>query len=231
MSVKTKAALSSVVALNLALVAGTALAYEPGDIVLRAGLAHVDPDSSSSAILLNGSPAPATADRVSVDSNTQLGLTGTYMFMPNFAVEVLAATPFSHTVTVDGGALDGADVADVKHLPPTVSVQYFPMASDSPIQPYVGLGLNYTLFFDEELDSGFESTLGSGGSIKLDDSIGLAFQAGVDYAITDELVLNASLWMVDIDTEADIKMDNGTTLTTDVEIDPLVFMLGVGFRF
>ena len=228
MTAKLKASVS-LLALGVALASGSALAYEKGDIVLRAGAAMVDPDEESSLIYAGGTGLPNTS--VTVDDNVQLGLTGLYMVSNNIGVELLAATPFSHTVSAKGlEALNVDEVADVKHLPPTVSVQYFPMSSDSAFQPYVGIGLNYTIFFDEEATTSFEAAAGE-SSVDLDDSFGFAFQLGCDFAISDNLVLNAAIWKVDIDTSAMIDTANLGVVTVDVDIDPMAYMLGVGYKF
>lgn len=233
-AINVKASVSAL-ALGVAMASGSALAYEQGDIVARAGIAVVDPDASSS-VLTHSALGPLPGTSVDVDDNTQLGLTFLYMLSSDVGIELLAATPFSHTVTAKG--LDGLglglpaslDVADIKHLPPTVSIQYFPMDSTSAFQPYVGLGLNYTVFFDEELTSEFEGALGT-GKIKLDDSFGLAFQLGCDYAVSDQLVINAAIWNIDIDTSATIKFDAGGNIKTDVDVDPWAYMVGVGYKF
>ncbi|MCP5019550.1 MAG: outer membrane beta-barrel protein [Ketobacter sp.] len=226
MAVKLKASVS-VLALSVAMASGSALAYQQGDMVARAGLAMVDPDASSTPLVLNGNVVSDTS--VDVDDNTQLGLTFTYMLSDDIGVEVLAATPFSHTVTAKGLG-DDLDAIDLKHLPPTVSIQYFPMASDSVFQPYLGVGLNYTTFFDEKLTSDFKAVFGD-GDVSLEDSFGLAFELGCDYQLSDNLVLNAAIWTIDIDTSATIKLDSGNKITTDVDIDPLVYMVGVGYKF
>ncbi|MCB1638885.1 MAG: hypothetical protein KDI15_08560, partial [Thiothrix sp.] len=92
------------------LLAGTsqAWAYEAGDIVVRFGAAHVDPAGDGA---LDGA--------LDVDSNTQLGVSASYMLNANFGVAVLAATPFKHDIT-----LNGTDIGSTKHLPPTVTAQY-----------------------------------------------------------------------------------------------------------
>ncbi len=227
MAAKLKASVS-VLAMGVALASGSALAYQQGDMVLRGGAAMVDPDASSTPLAINGVEVDGTS--VDVDDNTQLGITFTYMLSDNVGIGVLAATPFSHTVSAKGVLASDLDVLDVKHLPPTVSVQYFPMASDSKFQPYLGIGLNYTVFFDEKLTSDFKDVLGD-GSAKLKDSFGLAFELGCDYELSDNLVLNAAIWSIDIDTDATIKLDAGPKITTDVDIDPLVYMVGVGYKF
>jgi len=202
-------------------VAPAAQAFEAGDFILRAGVVHVAPDDSSDEVLLAG--GAQTGSKVAVDSNTQLGIRGTYMFTSNLGLGVLAATPFKHNITAKGGALVDlglTDVGETKHLPPTVTLQYYPMKSSSSVQPYVGVGVNYTTFFEEK------SHLGS--ELELDDSVGVAAEVGVDYMLSEQFGLNAAIWWADIDTEAEIK---GVTEKLDVEIDPMVYMVGFTYKF
>ena len=221
------------VAVALALTAGGVQAYEGGDIIVRAGAATVAPDVDSGKLKGNGAQvdeggAPTTVD---VNSNTQLGLTLTYMLDANWGVELLAATPFSHTLKTKGGLNSLGNLADVKHLPPTLTLQYYPMASGSAFQPYVGAGLNYTTFFDESFKSEHK---GAFGNLKLKDSFGLALQAGFDYALTDNLGVNAAVWWIDIDTEATFDgrgAFDGVKFKTDVELDPWVYMVGLNYKF
>ncbi len=215
----------SLLATSLVCGPGSALAYEKGDIILRAGVASVQPDESSSALKLDGTALAGT--RVGVDNNEQLGLTGTYMLTSNMGIGLLAATPFEHDITANGL---GVDAGSTKHLPPTLTLQYFPMDSASDFQPYVGIGINYTAFFDEKVDSELEGVLGR-GDLELDDSIGLALEAGVDYAFDEHWVLNAAVWYIDIETSADFKFDSGSRVKADVDIDPWVYMLGLGYKF
>lgn len=212
--------------LAMALAAPFAHAYQAGDIILRAGAATVDPHEDSSALKLNGATLGGQA---TVDSNTQLGLTGTYMLSDNLGVGLLAATPFEHSVGVKGlGGLDG-DLADIKHLPPTLTLQYFPLDKSSRLQPYVGAGINYTTFFDEDLTSQREAQGFS--NLELDDSWGLALEAGVDYMLSDSLLLNASVWYLDIDTTATTDLAGAGQVKVDVDIDPFVYMVGLGYKF
>lgn len=74
-----------------------------------------------------------------------------------------------------------------------------------------------------------EGVLGP-GDLSLDASLGLALQAGFDYALTDKLALNVGVWWVDIDTDAEFNFA-ANQLTTEVEIDPLVYSVSLGWRF
>jgi outer membrane protein len=203
-------------------IAPAAQAFEAGDFIVRAGAAHVAPDASSDVITSGGAAVLGSNTRVDVDSNTQLGLRATYMFTSNLGLGLLAATPFKHNISGAGDIASLGKIAEIKHLPPTLTLQYFPMHSSSALQPFVGVGVNYTTFFEEKTVGALE-----GLDIKLDDSVGVAFEAGVDYMLSENFGLNAAVWWADIDTEAKVE----TLDKFEVEIDPMVYMVGFTYKF
>ena len=75
----------------------------------------------------------------------------------------------------------------------------------------------------------------SGTDIDLENSLGLAFHAGFDYQLTDNIGINAAFWRVDINTEAEVTTNTANVgvvkAKVDVEIDPNVYMFGVTYRF
>ena len=160
-------------------------------------------------------------------------LTVTYMVRENFGVELLAATPFTHDVNVNGldglGVPSGANLGEITHLPPTLSALWYPMPAASKFQPYIGLGLNYTLIWDESLSGGAKDLLGA-SDLKLDDSFGFAARAGFDYQINERLSFNAGMWYIDIDTDAELNTALGK-VDVSVDVDPFVYGLGFGYRF
>lgn len=184
--------------------AATTTAAE-GDWKIRAGIGTVDPKSD------NG-------DVVSVDSGTTAVFNGTYMFTDTLGFEILASLPFSHDINLEA---DGSKVGETKHLPPTFTLQYYFPTSNA-FSPYAGLGLNYTLFFDEETTGALAGT-----DLSLDDSFGLAAQLGFDYDISDTMFINFDLRWIDIETDAEV---DGTEVET-VEITPLVYSINLGWRF
>lgn len=214
-----------------AIVLGTtpAQAHEAGDFIARAGIANVAPDASSSALVLDG--VAIGSSEADVDDNTQLGLSFTYMLTDSWAIDILASTPFTHQIEASTGVLGlgTIDAGETTHLPPTVSLMYFPAAPSSKFQPYLGVGFNYTIFFEEDVDSELEAVLGR-GSLELDDSFGLALQAGVDYQLTDQLYVSAGVRWIDIDTDAEFQFASNR-IETEVEIDPLVYMVSLGWKF
>lgn len=222
-------------------IGAAAHAYEQGDWVLRAGATTVDPNTKSDDIPLPG----GLVARAHVDNDTELGILPVYMVTDTVAIEVLAATPFQRTIEAQGqGAIGGThlDAGSTKHLPPTVSVQWYPRGGQSGWQPYLGAGINYTMFFDTKADGQLVALLGdlTGGAVndadlELDDSTGFALQAGVDIPIAERWAFNVGVWYIDLDTTAEItaKADGATAAKVkfDVQLDPWVYNIGIAYRF
>jgi len=185
--------------------ANTAVAMEPGDWLIRFGASNVEPKSDNHPV-------------VSVDSAASATVNFSYMMTRHWSVEVLGAWPFEHDIDVDGIGTVGR----TKHLPPTVSLQYH-FLPDSKFQPYIGAGVNYTMFFEEKL---YDEPLG-GPELKLDDSWGLAAEIGADFMLNDTWFLNVSARYINIDTDATV----GGADFGEVSIDPWVYGAHVGLRF
>lgn len=184
----------------------TALAH---DFTLKVGAHQVSPRSD------NGSLANGTLQAdVSGDWRPTFSLE--YFLGENWGVELLAATPFKHEVR-----LNGVRAAEVSHLPPTLSLKYH-FNRNSRISPFVGVGLNYTAFFNVH-----ESGPLAGTQLSLSKSWGAAAQAGVDFALNEKWLFAIDLRWMDIDTQARV---NGVKVGT-VNIDPLAYGIALGYRF
>ena len=228
--------LLSVALVSLALAAPLAHAHEAGDIILRAGAITVNPKDDSSSVKVDQGPLAGTnlGGKATLNSDTQLGLNFAYMITNNWGIELLAATPFEHDVKLKGTALGAANgkLGSLKHLPPTLSVVYYPLDAKSAFQPYVGAGINYTWIYDEHVSSDAQSKGFS--NFKASNSWGMAFQVGADYMITDNIMLNAQMRYIDIDTRATVENDAvapGTRARVNVDVDPFIYMVGLGYKF
>ncbi|WP_439102670.1 OmpW/AlkL family protein [Congregibacter sp.] len=225
------------VAAGLGIACMGAQAYEQGDIIIRGGVATVAPSGDSDPIELPTDPVTVLPGGVDVDNGTAISLMGVWMMSDNWGVELLAATPFEHDI-------DLADLpvaaGSTKHLPPTVSIQWYPRGGMDGWQPYLGLGVNYTTFFNEKVDGELGAVLGdlldvTSAQLSLEDSVGLAAQAGVDIPLNDKWALNLGVWYIDIGTTADIDVTTGgganARVSFDVDIDPWVYNVGVAYKF
>lgn len=226
--------------LALAILTATAaaptFAHQAGDIIARAGVVTVTTGESTSGVKTDAPTLGDIGGKATLNNNTQLGLNFAYMATNNIAIELLAATPFEHDVAIKGtGAVDGK-LGSVKHLPPTLSAVFYPLDNNSAFQPYVGLGINYTWFFDEKVSSDAKAGNNAAGydmsNLKVKNSWGWAAQVGADYMLTDKLMLNGQVRYIDIDTEATVEVAGSTVnAKVDVDIKPIVYMLGVGYKF
>lgn len=137
-----------------------------------------------------------------------------YFFTRNIAAELVLTVPQKHTLH---STAVGGDIGTLKHLPPTLLLQYH---FDAPgYKPYVGAGLNYTRFSNVNLTV-------AGADIERK-SVGGALQVGVDIPLSKSLYLNLDLKKVYIDTDVSL---NGVKQGT-FKVDPLLVGVGLGWRF
>lgn len=108
-------------------------------------------------------------------------------------------------------------------------VNYYLDTGNSAVKPYSGVGLNYTLFFDEQFTSQ-NAAIGL-QDLSFDNSFSLAAQLDTEYIVDEECVVHASVRWIDIDTEAGFNLNSAQGSIESIEIDPWVCTVAVGYRF
>lgn len=210
-------------------ISATTFANQAGDFLIRGGATSVNPDSNQAAVLLGGDDSTMS---LSVNDNTQLGLNFVYFYDSNWAVELLAATPFTHDVTIHDPnvvlGVDGAKLAEVTHLPPTLSALYY-IDTSTAFKPYVGVGVNYTHFFKEEFEAAPKS-LGL-TNLQLDGSFGFAAQVGADFEIDKNWSINASVRYISISSDVTFDVAGDSIGKATVDVDPMVYSVMLGYKF
>jgi outer membrane protein len=203
---------------------------EQGDWLLKGGATMVSPKSGNLKLGdLGDVPGVGVVTNASleVDDGTSFGFTVTYMYTDNWGVELLAAVPFKHDIklaaTIDGSS-GSVKIAETKHLPPTLSLQYHFMP-DQTFSPYVGVGANWTIFSSEKIDPTLANKL------SLSDSFGVAAQLGADIHFGGSWFANLDVRYIQIETDAKITDDVGTTKLGKVKINPMVYSIMLGYRF
>ena len=217
--------------LALAVAAPAAYAHQAGDIIVRAGAVTVQTKENTSSVKVDRGANLNLGGKATLDNDTQLGLNFAYMVTDHWGVELLAATPFKHDVALKGTTAAGVDgkLGSLKHLPPTLSAVFYPLDAGNKFQPYAGLGLNYTWFFDEKVSSAAKA--GGFNNFRVQNSWGWAAQLGADYMLTDNLMLNGQVRYIDIDTNAYVNVGNNARAKVKVNVEPLVYMVGLGYKF
>ena len=189
---------------------------EAGDFLIRLRGIGVLPDEDSD-FNVNGNDIAGEA-RVGDDYMPELDIS--YFIRDDLALELILATT-RHDVEAVDTPLGDAELGEVQLLPPTLTLQYH-FLSQERVSPYLGAGVNYTIFFDEED--------GDATSIDYEDSFGFALQAGVDYAISGNWSLNFDVKKIFLDTDVNTTV-GATDIDADVDIDPWIISIGVGYRF
>lgn len=197
-------------ALALGITTTPALAQSQGQWTLGVGAHQINPKSDNGA--LAGGTLP-----LEIDSNVRPTITFEYFVRDNWGIEVLAALPFEHDINVKGVGKVGSS----KHLPPTVSLQYH-FNGQGKISPFVGAGINYTMFFSEDTQGALAGT-----SLKLEDSVGLAAHAGLDFKFGERSAVRVDARWIDIDTDVEVDgVDVGTA-----NIDPFIYGVAYILKF
>ena len=135
----------------------------------------------------------------------------TYFFTKNIAAELILGTT-RHTVK-----LDATELGKVNLLPPTLNLQYHFVGKQ--VTPYIGAGLNYTIFFNAKK---------TGAELKYANKVGFSTQIGMDVKLNDKWFLNFDVKKIFLKT--DVTVDNLVKLS-GVKVNPFVFGIGVGTRF
>lgn len=175
---------------------------------IRARVLHLDPANKSDPIGGIGA-----GDQISVSNKTIPEIDISYFFTPNWAAELVLTVPQKHDVS-----LSGTEIGTFKHLPPSLLLQYH-FTPDAQFSPYVGAGLNYTRIFSVKLLNGAADLENS--------STGLALQAGFDVKIDKNWSFNVDVKKIQIRSDV---MVNGVKVSS-VKVDPLLFGVGLGYRF
>lgn len=211
--------------LVVAFALGTSAAHaEAGDTFIRIRGIMVAPTESSGPIL----PAFPT-EEVKVNNSVMPEVDITHMVSDNVGLELIAATT-KHNASGTSGTTGGiGKLASTWVLPPTLTVQYH-FAPEAKVRPYVGAGVNYTIFYSEKPSAGLETAVGQ-TDVNLKDSFGWAAQAGIDVDLNEKMFLNFDVKYIDIDTTARLATTAISTQRVKISLDPIVVGVGVGFRF
>ena len=227
--------LKATVFLSALFAATPIIAIEQGDILINARLLNISPDVNSNQVMANGSPLAAPAG-IDVDDAFSLGVDITYMVTNNFGVELMLNTSSKHDIKGTGN-LAGVDVGDINVLPPSV-IAVWHFKPDSNVRPYIGAGLNYTIFFDggttDQFTSTMDTVLGGGVTstdVSVDNKLSIIIQAGVDIDINNDWYVSLDAKYIDMDTTATVEVNGADAATIDFDVNPLILGVGVGMRF
>jgi outer membrane protein len=150
----------------------------------------------------------------------------TYFFTENFAAELILGTA-KHDVQAINTAAGDVNLGSVWLLPPTLTAQYHFYTSDKKVfKPYIGAGVNYTLFYNVKS--------GDVADVTYDNALGYAAQLGFDLMVDDTFFINVDVKRLFLSTDVSVDASNlapGLIIPADVDINPWLVGVGVGMKF
>lgn len=224
---------AGLLAIPLVLAAGSAMAQRN---TVSIGLANVQPHSSTSDF-----SGPFTPSGISLDVRDKTMPFFSYSRELNeqWEVEFAMGLPPTHDISLvvnnpalPGGAqaLNGQIGARVRQVAPTLFFNYKFLEKTSAFRPFLGVGVNYTSFDHTSSNAAGNALNGGPTSISLEDSVGLALQAGVTYPISNQWSLTAAL--VTARVKSKITTNTlGIQRNADITFHPRVFVLSADYSF
>lgn len=193
------------------------VAAEAGDFVVRAGVSSMQTDSESDAI------STISRSGIQLEDETTATITAAYFLADTLAIEMTTGLPYQHELRGNRRLQDlGIDkIADVKSVSTSLGLQFY-LPNKTMFRPYAGLGGTYTSFYDEEMKLG-------GLDVNLEGTLDCTLIVGTDMALTKNLLLNVDARYIDIDTTA--KFSGAIEEDIELEVDPFIYTVGLGYRF
>lgn len=226
-------------AFALALFAGAtalsqpALAQEAGTVQVKVLATAVLADGKVKSV--DGGTLATTVTNLGVQTEANDNYVPTvaieYFVNPNVSIETICCVT-AHTVSATAPtALAGADLVDKIHIIPATFTAKYHLGAPGGIRPYVGAGPTYFIFLKDKAGAGATAALGA-TKADIDDTFGLAVQAGVDVPVNEAMSLSLDAKRYFLRPDAHFYDASGTeVLTTHHKLDPWVLSAGVGFKF
>ncbi|KUM23144.1 hypothetical protein AU467_34245 [Mesorhizobium loti] len=143
-----------------------------------------------------------------------------YFFTDNIAAELILGATYAN---IDGeGTIDElGKIGKAWLLPPTLTLQYH-FTNFGAFRPYVGAGVNYTIFYNQDV--------GSADALDVKNTFGAALQVGFDYMVDGHWGVNFDAKKLFLKPDFDVTV-NGAKLTGKAALDPWLIGAGVTYRF
>ena len=187
--------------------------------VVKVGVAQYTTNSRTNGI--SGIGVPPGADVETGDATTLI-LEYERLLTPHLGIELAIGIPPRIEARATGSvAFLGDDVFSARSVSPVIGLTWHFGEPGDKWRPYAGMGLNYTKFID------IESRLAS--DVEIEDSVGWAVKAGVEYSISPRWGLFASVTAMDV--KSKIVASGATVLQSTIDFRPVVYALGAAYRF
>jgi outer membrane protein len=157
-------------------------------------------------------------------------------FTPNIYAELAMGYPPLAKIKGSGPAMlgsvpyDGQVISSARWIAPTLLLEYAFLSPNSPVRPFIGVGVNYTTFYDRDSTSAGDAVSGGPTKISLTSSIGPAGTVGLNYRIADHWALHGSYSISQVKTHLTADTD-GAIRTSRISFGPQALIISIGYSF
>lgn len=213
--------------------APAAEAFNPWMVRLR--VLGVLPDTGGSTVNVGAPVIPALSSPnsgLSISDQVVPELDISYFFTNNIAAELILGVT-RHSISANG-VLAPLPVGKTTLLPPTLTLQYH-FTNFGAFKPYVGAGINYTVFFNTGAANAATFVPGAGAiltttNLSVSNAFGAAVQFGFDYMLDKHWGFNVDvkkLWLRPDYTA----VVSGLPVSGTAHIDPWLVGAGITYKF
>ncbi|MGB7480865.1 MAG: OmpW family outer membrane protein [Burkholderiaceae bacterium] len=198
---------------------------------IKLGVAHISIHSRADNLSSNGpaflTPQPAG---ISVGDATTLLVSYVRKLDDHWDLDLEAGWPPTHNTYGVGTLAPFGVISKVKQAGPTLFINYNFGAPENRFRPFVGLGINYTRFYDGESTASGQLASGGPTKIELSDSWGPAAQVGASYKLADNWSVIGTIAVAQV--KSDLTATTGSIRrTTTIDFRPVVYTLAIGYSF
>lgn len=201
-------------------------AFNPWMIRLR--VLGVLPDLGASSVNVAGVPSLSSPNStLSISDQLIPELDITYFFTTNIAAELILGVTKHHITGT--GTLDGLDIGKASLLPPTLTLQYH-FTDFGAFKPYVGAGINYTVFFSQSAANTRFAGLAV-TDLRISNQVAPAIQFGFDYMLDRHWGLNFDVKKLWLRPAYSATVNNTIPVAGQANIDPWLVSGGITYKF
>ncbi|OKO86327.1 OmpW family outer membrane protein [Bradyrhizobium sp. AS23.2] len=196
--------------------------------MIRLRVLGVVPDVGGTSVNVAGVPllsSPHSALSISDQVIPELDIS--YFFTRNIAAELILGVTTHHIIGT--GTLNGLDIGKASLLPPTLTLQYH-FTDFGAFKPYVGAGINYTVFFNQSAaNTPFAGLVVT--DLRISNQVAPAVQFGFDYMLDPHWGLNFDVKKLWLRPSYSALANNTIPVFGHANMDPWLVSGGIAYKF
>ena len=185
-----------------------AASFQKGDTLLRARAVLVQPQEDGTIRPIGGKPyiSPALIPGVDV-----------VYFLTDYIAAEATLGIIPHKAKVKASKMGDRDGGRIYAVAPTVLLQYHREIAEG-VKPYLGMGMAYVKYFSANAPDDIHYT----------DDVAAIVQAGMDVKLDEKWYANMDVKKAWVGTHAKV---NGGQINADIDINPVVYSVGLGYKW